>query len=151
MVNPNENLNTNSGGQSANEAFVSALTLNQSALRGYCQSSLGHGPTSKDKRFTTEVHFDRPIIGIIAHKDLLAQFDPLLAHPHADFGGQVNRGLNKNDEVTLSADRRTIRVAFDIEDGVDQIRVLVASHFPEPLKRKSGIKTIVPDEHKQTK
>jgi hypothetical protein len=92
-------------------------------------------PTSKDKRFTTEVHFDRPIIGIIAHKDVLAQYDPLLAHPNADFSGQLNRGLYKNDQVTLSADRRTIRVAFDIEDGVDQIRVLVASHFSEPLKK----------------
>ena len=25
--------------------------------------------------------------------------------------------------------------AFDIEDGVDQIRVLLASHFSEPLKK----------------
>ena len=29
--------------ESASEVFISALTLNQSALRGYCRASLGHG------------------------------------------------------------------------------------------------------------
>lgn len=93
-------------------------------------------PTSKDRRFTTEVRFDRPVVGIIAQKDLLAEYDPQLAHPGADFAGLVNRGLYKNDEVTLSFDRRTIHVAFNTEDGVDQIRVLVESQFPEAFSRK---------------
>jgi len=93
-------------------------------------------PTSKDRRFTTEIRFDRPVIGIIAQKDLLTEHDPQLAHPDADFVGLVNRGLYKNDQVTLSSDRRTIHVTFDIEDGVDQIRVLVESQFPEAFARK---------------
>ena len=90
-------------------------------------------PTSKDNRFTTEVRFDRPVVGIIAQKDLLAEYDSLLAHPDADMSRLVNRGLYENNEVILSSDRRTIRVAFDNENGVDQIRVVVASHFSEPF------------------
>jgi hypothetical protein len=86
-------------------------------------------PTSKDRPFVTEVQFDREVIGIIAQKDLLAEYDPLVALPEADFSEQLNRGLGHNDELSLSVDRRTIRVAFDIEDVVDQIRVLVASHL----------------------
>ena len=86
-------------------------------------------PTSKDRRFRTEIQFDREIIGIITEKNLLAKYDPLLALEGADFSGQHNRGLFHNDEVVLSEDRRTVRVAWDIEDGVDQIRVLVASHL----------------------
>jgi len=75
------------------------------------------------------VQFDREVIGIIAQKDLLAEYDPLLALPEADFSQQLNRGLGRNDQLILSEDRRTVRVAWDIEDGVDQIRVLVASHL----------------------
>ena len=86
-------------------------------------------PTSKELRFTTEIQFDREIVGIITGKNLLAKYDPLLALDGADFSGQHNRGLFHNDEVVLSEDRRTVRVAWDIEDGVDQIRVLVASHL----------------------
>ena len=90
-------------------------------------------PTSKDSRFTTEVRFDRPVVGIIAQKDLLAEHDSLLVHPDADMSGLMNRGLFENNKVTLSSDRCTIRVAFDIENGVDQIHVLLASHFSEPF------------------
>jgi hypothetical protein len=86
-------------------------------------------PTSKDWPFMTEVQFDREVIGIVAQKDLLAEYDSLVALPVADFSEQRNRGLGWDDELTLSEDRRTIRVAFDIEDGVDQIRVLVASQL----------------------
>ncbi len=86
-------------------------------------------PTSKDKPFVTEIRFDRDVIGIIAQKDLLAASDSLLALEGADFSQQRNRGVALTDEIVLSPDRRTIRVAFDVEDGVDQIRVLVASHL----------------------
>jgi hypothetical protein len=89
-------------------------------------------PTSKDKRFTTEIQFDREVVAIITQKNLLAKYDPLLALEGADFSGQHNRGLFHNDEVVLSEDRRTIRVALDIEDGVDQIRVLITSHLSSP-------------------
>jgi hypothetical protein len=86
-------------------------------------------PTSKERPFVTEMRFDREVIGIIAQKDLLAASDSLLALRGADFSAQRNRGVARNDEIILSPDRRTIRVAFAIEDGVDQIRVLVASHL----------------------
>ena len=90
-------------------------------------------PTSKDQPFRTEIQFDREVIAIIAQKNLLASYDPLLALEGADFSEQHNRGLYHNDEVVLSADRRTVRVAWDIEDGVDQIRVLVVSHLVSRL------------------
>jgi RNA polymerase sigma-70 factor (ECF subfamily) len=40
---------------SASEAFVSALTLHQSALRGYCQASLGHGEEAKEALQRTNI------------------------------------------------------------------------------------------------
>jgi RNA polymerase sigma-70 factor (ECF subfamily) len=39
----------------ANEAFVSALTLHQPALRGYCLASLGHGEEAKEALQRTNI------------------------------------------------------------------------------------------------
>ncbi len=38
-----------------NEAFVSALTRHQSALRGYCQAALGHGEEAKEALQRTNI------------------------------------------------------------------------------------------------
>jgi len=50
-----------------------------------------------------------------------------MAIPESDFRGILHRGINTRDVVTLSDDRRVLKIAVDIQDGVDQIRVLVAS------------------------
>ena len=82
---------------------------------------------SENRSFQGELHFDRPIIAIILQRNLLDESDSLLALPGADFRNIFHRGINTDDEVTLSPDRRSLRIAFDLMDGVDQIRVLVAS------------------------
>lgn len=79
------------------------------------------------RRFEGELRFDRPIVALILQKDLLNASDDHLALPGVDFQNIFRRGINAFDQVELSTDRRTLRIAFDLKDGVDQIRVLVAS------------------------
>ncbi len=82
---------------------------------------------TKTQQFQGELHFDRPIVALILQKDLLDDSDRLLALPEIDFRNIFRRGINESDVVTLSADRRVLKIAVDIKNGVDQIRVLVAS------------------------
>ncbi len=79
------------------------------------------------RRFSGTLKFDRPVVGLLFRKAMLDESDALLGLPAADFGGVFRRGINADDEVSLSADRRTLTVAFDVLNGVDQIRVLVES------------------------
>lgn len=72
-------------------------------------------------------HFDRPIVALILQKDLLDSSDAQLALPASDFHNIFLRGINDADVVDLSSDRRVLRVALDMKNGVDQIRVLVAA------------------------
>ena len=85
------------------------------------------GDKLEKRRFEGELRFDRPIIALILQKDLLNVSDAHMALPGVDFQNIYRRGIAVFDQVELSADRRILRVAFDIKDGVDQIRVLVAS------------------------
>lgn len=80
-----------------------------------------------NQRFQGELHFDRPIVGLILQKVLLDSSDSQLALPETDFRDIFRRGINTDDVITLSADRRVLHVALVVSDGVDQIRVLVAS------------------------
>ena len=58
---------------------------------------------------------------------LARYYRPLLTLPAIDFREIIRRRINDSDVVTLSPDRRVLHVAFDVKNGVDQIRVLVAS------------------------
>lgn len=82
---------------------------------------------SRNQSFQGELHFDRPIVALILQKDLLDSSDAELALPGTDFRNIFRRGINDADVVTLSADRRVLRVALNVKNGVDQIRVLVAA------------------------
>ncbi len=82
---------------------------------------------SMNQKFQGELHFDRPIVALILQKDLLDSSDAHLALPATDFRNIFRRGINDADVVTLSPDRRVLRVALNVKNGVDQIRVLVAS------------------------
>jgi hypothetical protein len=53
--------------------------------------------------------------------------DAELALPTTDFRNIFRRGINDADVVALSPDRRVLRVALNVKNGVDQIRVLVAA------------------------
>lgn len=85
------------------------------------------GRISETRTFRGKLQFDRPIVALIMQKDLLAASDFVAALPGVDFRHIFRRGLNAADEVVLSPDRRTLHIAFDVINGVDQIRVLVAS------------------------
>lgn len=82
---------------------------------------------SEAKQFQGELHFDRPIVALIMQKDMLDDSDRLLALPEIDFRNIFRRGLNDADVVTLSENRHVMEISADIKNGVDQIRVLVAS------------------------
>ena len=81
----------------------------------------------QSQTFVGELKFDRPIIGLILHNDLLIQSDAILNYMLTDFSGIVHRGINLNDVVTLSKDRHRLKISFDVRTNADQIRVLVAS------------------------
>lgn len=91
------------------------------------QYNPGHDDASANQQFRGELHFDRPIVALILQKDLLNASDAQLALPATDFRNIFRRGINDTDVVTLSPDRRVLRVAWNVKNGVDQIRVLVAS------------------------
>ena len=80
------------------------------------------------RRFSGTLKFDRPVVGLLFRAAMLDESDAILGLPSADFGGVFRRGINDSDEVSLSTDRRTLTVTFDVINGVDQIRVLVASN-----------------------
>ena len=80
-----------------------------------------------NQKFQGELHFDRPIVALILQKGLLDSSDAHLALPATDFRNIFRRGINDADVVTLSPDRRVLRVALNVKNGVDQIRVLVAT------------------------
>jgi hypothetical protein len=82
---------------------------------------------SINQKFQGELHFDRPIVALILQKDLLDSSDAELALPTTDFRNIFRRGINDADVVALSPDRRVLRVALNVKNGVDQIRVLVAA------------------------
>ena len=92
------------------------------------QYNPGHDDSeSKNQTFQGELHFDRPIVALIMQKDLLDASDARMALPETDFRNIFRRGINNADVVTLSPDRRVLRVALNVSNGVDQIRVLVAA------------------------
>jgi hypothetical protein len=82
---------------------------------------------SMNQKFQGELHFDRPIVALILQENLLDASDTQLALPATDFRNIFRRGINVADVITLSPDRRVLRVALDVKNGVDQIRVLVAA------------------------
>ncbi len=84
------------------------------------------------QKFQGELHFDRPIVALILQKHLWDAFDTLLALPSTSFHNIFRRGINDADVVTLSPDRRVLRVALNVKNGVDQIHVLVATDNNRP-------------------
>lgn len=77
------------------------------------------------RTFTAELRFDRPVVGLILGADRLQASDAELAMPGAQLRTISRRGINIDDQVELSEDRRTLHIRMSIKDSVDQIRVLV--------------------------
>lgn len=81
--------------------------------------------SSQDRVFTAKLRFDRPVVGLILAADQLKESDAKLAMPGAQLKSISRRGINIDDQVELSEDRRTLHIRMSIQDSVDQIRVLV--------------------------
>lgn len=111
-------------------------------------SYLIHFAVPRRKRRTAEslavngsLTFDRPIVAVATAE--MRKLQSLFGHPATEYAGDNNTGLEDDvagnsaygDSVTISPDRRTLtfhlhlhgREAFDSEDFVDQLRVLVES------------------------
>lgn len=90
----------------------------------------------KDSARTIEasVTFDRPVLGLIV-KAGINNNDALFAHPDAEYVEDKTRGIEKEDTVTLSQDRRTVSVRLT-GWRPDQLRVFVRS---EPTQEKSPV------------
>lgn len=92
------------------------------------QFSPGAGDSDREsRRFVGSLRFDRPIVGLLLSKELLDDSDELLGLSGSEFEGTFRRGINSEDSVVLDADRRSLSISFDTYQGIDQIRVLVAS------------------------
>ena len=89
---------------------------------------VGTFPDDFFKKFEGEVTFDRPVMAIATKKNTLEGTDPVFAMGKWE---SVFRGielLQKNeipDSVTLSADRRTVKVSFYAGASTDEIRVIL--------------------------
>ncbi len=87
----------------------------------------GNDSGNQPRRFSGHLRFDRPIVGLLLSKAMLDESDAILALPSTNFEGIFRRGINVGDQVELAPDRHSLRISFDIQNGVDQIRVLVAT------------------------
>jgi hypothetical protein len=80
-------------------------------------------------RFVGEVSFDRPIIAIIADGDQLTASDEVLGKKRFVYSSGGGRSLKSRDRLSLSQDRRTLKLDWQVEQAIEhglvQIRVIV--------------------------
>lgn len=80
-------------------------------------------------RFVGEVSFDRPIIAIIAEGDQLTTSDEVLGKKRFVYPSGKGRSLKSGDRLSLSQDRRTLRIDWQAGQGTEhgwvQVRVIV--------------------------
>lgn len=84
---------------------------------------------SKQTPFAGEITFDRPIVAVITDRQHLSDSDSVLGKRRFTYPTNPSRGLETDDSLSLSADRRTLRVNWlvmqSLKNGMDQIRVVV--------------------------
>ena len=89
---------------------------------------VGSFPEDRFLRFEGEVTFDRPVLAIACQGPQLSHGDPAFKirdWPGAYRGIELEQKLNPPDSVTLSEDRRTVRVVFYAGQSTDDIRVIL--------------------------
>lgn len=79
-------------------------------------------------KFEGEVTFDRPVLAIVGSRESLEQTD--IAFALGDWSSQyrgieLNQRLNPPDSVTLSEDRRNVKVTFYAGASTDEVRVIL--------------------------
>jgi hypothetical protein len=88
------------------------------------------GTSAKDEfiRLEGEVTFDRPVVAIACHLDTLRKSDALFATgswAHTYRGIEIKQDNGKPDTVTLSEDRRTVKILFYAGASTDEVRVFL--------------------------
>ena len=88
------------------------------------------GETAEDQftRFEGEVTFDRPVLAIACQGEALEHGDVVFARGNwtSNFRGIELRQINNPpDSVTLSPDRRTVKVVFYAGAATDEVRVIL--------------------------
>jgi len=79
-------------------------------------------------RFEGEVTFDRPVLAISCMAGALAYCDPIFSTavwPDPMRGIELSQRLNPPDSVTLSPDRRTVKLIFYAGASTDDVRVIL--------------------------
>ena len=79
-------------------------------------------------RLEGEVTFDQPVVAISCHRDSLGKSDDLFATATwtaTHRGIELKQIENDPDSVTLSADRRTVKIIFYAGASTDEIRVFL--------------------------
>ena len=92
---------------------------------------------SDPMRFVGEVSFDCPIIAIIADGDQLTASDEVLGKKRFVYPSGKGRSLKNGDRLSLSQDRRTLKLDWQVEQeteqGLVQIRVIVDVSDPQTV------------------
>jgi hypothetical protein len=84
-------------------------------------------------RFEGEVTFDRPVLAISCQNAPLAHGDPIFSTatwPDPLRGIELSQRLNPPDSVTLSPDRRTVKLIFYAGAATDDVRVILEDAAP---------------------
>lgn len=89
---------------------------------------VGTSPEDYFIRLEGEVTFDRPVLAISCHRDSLAKSDGLFSTASwkaTHRGIELKQIDNDPDSVTLSADRRTVKIIFYAGASTDEVRVFL--------------------------
>lgn len=86
-------------------------------------------PNSDQLHFQGEVTFDSPILAVITNREQLNATDSILGKKRFRYAQNLSRGLESGDALTLSADRKTLQLSWQVmqtlRNGMDQVRVVV--------------------------
>jgi hypothetical protein len=89
---------------------------------------IGASPEDQFLRLEGEVTFDRPVLAISCREQSLQKSDGLFSTAtwDADYRGiELEQIRNEPDSVTLSEDRKTVKILFFAGAGTDEVRVFL--------------------------
>lgn len=86
-------------------------------------------PNSDQLHFEGDVTFNSPILAVITNQEQLNATDSILGKKRFEYAQNLSRGLESGDALTLSADRKTLQLSWQVmqtlKNGMDQVRVVV--------------------------
>ncbi len=86
-------------------------------------------PNSDQLHFEGEVTFESPVLAVITNREQLNATDLILGKKRFEYAQNLSRGLESGDALTLSANRKTLQLNWQVmqalKNGMDQVRVVV--------------------------